>query len=84
MEHAADGLDPAVPMHAAFLEEAVTLLRGAGYTPFDGARPEQPTHAGVGAPYAHVTAPLRRLVDRFGTEVCLAICAGVPVPGWRL
>ena len=70
------GLDPAVPMHAAFLEEAVTLLRGAGYTPFDGTRPEQPTHAGVGAPYAHVTAPLRRLVDRFGTEVCLALAAG--------
>ena len=78
------GLDPAVPMHAAFLEEAVTLLRGAGYTPFDGARPEQPTHAGVGAPYAHVTAPLRRLVDRFGTEVCLALAAGAePDPALR-
>jgi exoribonuclease R len=70
------GLDPTRPGHAAFLEEAVTLLRGAGYTPFDGAPPEQPGHAGVGAPYAHVTAPLRRLVDRFGTEVCLALSAG--------
>jgi exoribonuclease R len=70
------GLDPARPGHAAFLEEAVTLLRGAGYTPFDGAPPEQPGHAGVAAPYAHVTAPLRRLVDRFGTEVCLALSAG--------
>jgi exoribonuclease R len=78
------GLDPALPMHAAFLEEAVTLLRGAGYTPFDGAPPEQPTHAGVGAPYAHVTAPLRRLVDRFGTEVCLALAAGAePDPALR-
>jgi exoribonuclease R len=70
------GLDPARPGHAAFLEEAVSLLRGAGYTPFDGSPPEQPGHAGVGAPYAHVTAPLRRLVDRFGTEVCLALAAG--------
>jgi exoribonuclease R len=71
-------------MHAAFLEEAATLLRGAGYTPFDGARPEQPVHAGVGAPYAHVTAPLRRLVDRFGTEVCLALAAGAePDPALR-
>jgi exoribonuclease R len=26
-----------------------------------------------GRPYAHVTAPLRRLVDRFATEVCLAV-----------
>ena len=70
------GVDPARPGHAAFLEEAATLLRGAGYTPFDGAPPEQPLHSGVAAPYAHVTAPLRRLVDRFGTEVCLALCAG--------
>jgi exoribonuclease R len=70
------GLDPTRPGHAAFLEESATLLRGAAYTPFDGAPPEQPLHSGVAAPYAHVTAPLRRLVDRFGTEVCLALCAG--------
>jgi exoribonuclease R len=70
------GLDATRPGHAAFLEEAATLLRGAGYTPFDGTPPPQPLHSGVAAPYAHVTAPLRRLVDRFGTEVCLALCAG--------
>ena len=64
------------PGHAAFLEEAATLLRGAAYTPFDGPPPDQPVHSGVAAPYAHVTAPLRRLVDRFGTEVCLALAAG--------
>jgi exoribonuclease R len=69
-------LDPGRPGHAAFLEEAAALLRGAAYTPFDGAPPEQARHGGVGAPYAHVTAPLRRLVDRFGTEVCLALAAG--------
>jgi exoribonuclease R len=69
-------LDPVRPGHAAFLEEAVTLLRGAAYTPFDGAPPGQPVHSGVAAPYAHVTAPLRRLVDRFGTEVCLALASG--------
>jgi exoribonuclease R len=69
-------LDPTKPTHAAFLEEAAALLRGAAYTPFDGAPPAQPGHGGVGAPYAHVTAPLRRLVDRFGTEVCLALSAG--------
>jgi exoribonuclease R len=77
-------LDPTRPGHAAFLEEAVTLLRGAAYTAFDGAAPSQPGHGGVGAPYAHVTAPLRRLVDRFGTEVCLALAAGrEPAPGLR-
>jgi exoribonuclease R len=70
------GLDAGDPRHAAFLEEAATLLRGSGYTAFDGPPPAQPVHAGVGAPYAHVTAPLRRLVDRFGSEVCLALAAG--------
>lgn len=75
-------LDASRPREAAFLEDAVRLLRGAGYTDFDGAVPAQPGHGGVGAPYAHVTAPLRRLVDRFGTEVCLALHAGAAVPGW--
>jgi exoribonuclease R len=31
-----------------------------------------------------VTAPIRRLVDRYGTECCLAIAAGIPVPQWTL
>lgn len=75
-------LDPELPASLALMREATSLLRGAGYEAFDGAPPQQPTHAGIGAPYAHVTAPLRRLADRFGTEVCLAICAGVDVPGW--
>jgi len=69
-------LDPAQPRHAAFLDAAAALLRGAAYTAFDGPPPAQPGHGGVGGPYAHVTAPLRRLVDRFGTEVCLALAAG--------
>jgi exoribonuclease R len=77
-------LDPSDPGRAAFLEEAASLLRGAAYRPFDGALPEQAGHGGVGAPYAHVTAPLRRLVDRFGTEVCLALSAGIePDPAIR-
>ena len=76
------GLDGDRPRDAAFLEDAVRLLRGAGYTAFDGAPPPQPDHGGVGGPYAHVTAPLRRLADRFATEVCLALHAGQPVPDW--
>src|SRR5699024_10217633 len=38
----------------------------------------------IAAEYAHVTAPLRRLVDRFGLEICVALCAGEPVPSWVL
>lgn len=75
-------LDTSLPRHAAFADLAAELLRGAGYTNLDGAPPPDPGHAGVGAPYAHVTAPLRRLVDRFGTEVCLAISGGTEVPAW--
>lgn len=75
-------LDPTEPRHAAFLEDATSLLRGAGYTAFDGGVPDQATHAAVAAEYAHATAPLRRLVDRFVSEICLAICAGDEVPAW--
>ncbi|MFI5911606.1 RNB domain-containing ribonuclease [Dactylosporangium sp. NPDC051541] len=75
-------LDPAQPRAAAFLDQAAEMMRGAGYTPFDGAKPEQPLHAAVAAPYAHVTAPLRRLADRYVTEVCLALHAGAAVPSW--
>jgi exoribonuclease R len=76
------GLDPANPRHAALLEESTSLLRGAGYTAFDGNVPEHATHAAVAAAYAHATAPLRRLVDRYVGTVCLALCAGEPVPDW--
>ncbi|MEU1332093.1 RNB domain-containing ribonuclease [Streptomyces sp. NPDC005865] len=78
-------LDPRRPHHAAFLQECTTLLRGAGYTAFAGGRiPELTTHAAVAAPYAHCTAPLRRLVDRYAAELCLAACADGPPPEWVL
>ncbi len=76
------GLDAADPAHAALLTEATTLLRGAAYVAFDGEVPEQPQHAALAAPYAHTTAPLRRLVDRFVGETCVALVAGRDVPDW--
>jgi len=75
-------LDHTDPRHLALIHEATTLFRGAGYTPFDGAPPAQPMHAAVANPYAHVTAPLRRLVDRFGLVVCEALSSGSDVPAW--
>jgi exoribonuclease R len=82
-------LDPRRTRHAAFLQECTTLLRGAGYTVFGpgigtGALPEHLTHAAVAAPYTHCTAPLRRLVDRYAGEICLAAAAGTAPPGWVL
>jgi exoribonuclease R len=68
--------------HAALLTQAARVLRGASYAAFDGDPPEQPLHAAIAAPYAHVTAPLRRLADRFANEVVLAVAAGRRPPVW--
>ena len=74
-------LDPHDPPAAALLVLAARLLRGAGYTALDGAAPELSTHSAVGGPYAHATAPLRRLADRYVLQTCVALVAGEPVPG---
>ncbi len=76
------GLDPNTPAALVLMSEATGLLRGASYTVLDGEMPDVVQHSGIGAPYAHVTAPLRRLADRYATEICLARCAGTPVPQW--
>ncbi|MFI7176934.1 RNB domain-containing ribonuclease [Streptomyces spororaveus] len=78
-------LDPHRPAHAAFLQECTALLRGAGYTVFTGGEsPDPAIHSAVAAPYTHCTAPLRRLVDRYGGELCLAAVAGTEPPAWVL
>ena len=77
-------LDKTHPRHLAIVNAATSLFRGAGYTAFDGELPPEPerVQAAIAAPYAHVTAPLRRLVDRFGLAVCEALSAGKEVPAW--
>ncbi len=77
-------LDPSHPAEAAMVVASTLLLRGAGYAAFSGHLPEQAEHAALASTYAHVTAPLRRLVDRYGLEVCASLCAGEPVPSWVL
>jgi len=75
-------LDPDRPRHAAMVVACTRLLRGSGYVGFDGEVPADPQHAALASEYAHVTAPLRRLGDRYAGEICLALCAGTEVPGW--
>jgi exoribonuclease R len=75
-------LDGREPAHLALLFAAGALFRGAGYTPFDGQAPADPGHAAVASAYAHVTAPLRRLVDRFGLVCAYSAHRGTPVPDW--
>ena len=88
-------LDHAVPAHAAFMDQAMSLFRGSGYLAFgvdgvgvpaddEASDAEEAVHSAIAARYAHVTAPLRRLVDRYGEEVCIAACAQAPVPEWVL
>ncbi len=77
-------LDASRPADAAMINACTVLFRGAGYAAFDGSVPELAEHAALASDYSHVTAPLRRLVDRYAGEVCLALCAGTPVPAWVL
>lgn len=75
-------LDRTDPHHLALIYDATSLFRGASYTPLEGSVPDHPEHAAVASIYAHVTAPLRRLADRFGLATCEALSAGQPVPDW--
>ncbi len=77
-------LDVSLPHHAAMVVACTRLLRGSGYIGFDGELPEQAQHSALASEYAHVTAPLRRLVDRYALEICVALCAGEEVPDWVL
>ena len=77
-------LNPARPDQAAMLNAATRLFRGAGYRSFSGGIPEDADHAALASEYAHTTAPLRRLVDRYSGEICVALCADQPVPEWVL
>ena len=79
------------PRTAAFQLAVRRSGGGASYTPYaayatedgpsDGAvRDGRPWHSAVAATYAHATAPLRRLADRYVVEAALAIGNGRPVP----
>ncbi len=77
------GLKPDSPAHAAMLSQAARGLRGAGYVAFHGHEtPDHKMHSAIASTYSHVTAPLRRLCDRFSNEVLVANCAHRDVPTW--
>lgn len=78
-------LDPNDPQQLAVLMKCTVLFRGADYRTFMGGAPDEDlAQAALGAEYAHTTAPLRRLVDRYVLETCLAHTAGRDVPQWVL
>jgi exoribonuclease R len=71
-------LDPADPKQAAFMAAIRRAGAGAGYVPYRD--DVVPWHAALAATYAHATAPLRRLADRYVVQATLAIANGAPVP----
>ncbi|MGV2495383.1 ribonuclease catalytic domain-containing protein [Pelagerythrobacter aerophilus] len=71
-------LDPQDWPQAAMMMAIRRAGNGAGYAAFDPAAP--PWHAAIAAPYAHTTAPLRRLADRYVVEAALALANDRPLP----
>lgn len=71
-------LDAADPRQAAIMLAVRRAGAGASYMPYrDGV---VPWHAAMGATYAHATAPLRRLADRYVVRATLAIANGERIP----
>ncbi|MGB8861763.1 MAG: RNB domain-containing ribonuclease [Ilumatobacteraceae bacterium] len=71
-------LDANDPKHAAFMLAARRAGGGADYAPFEAGA--TPWHAAMAATYAHATAPLRRLADRYVVQIALAVANGNAVP----
>ena len=71
-------LDAADPAQAAFM---LAIRRAGGGAVYASWREgETPWHAAMAATYAHATAPLRRLADRYVIRATLALARGEPVP----
>jgi exoribonuclease R len=67
-------LDPGDPAEAALMLAIRRSGGGAAYVPWrDG---ERPWHAAMAATYAHATAPLRRLADRYVVLAALDLANG--------
>ena len=71
-------LEPASPRDAAFMLAVRRAGQGASYAPWQAG--VVPWHAAMAATYAHATAPLRRLADRYVIRAALAVANGDPVP----
>ena len=70
------GLRPDQPRIDVLVRQAQRVMRGADYVAFDGAPPAQPLHGALAFTYAHVTAPLRRLADRYVLDLLVTLASG--------
>ncbi|MBS1806585.1 MAG: RNB domain-containing ribonuclease [Acidobacteria bacterium] len=69
-------LDPKQPMHAVMLHQAAKVTGGARYVVFENEKPVNSLHSAIASHYAHVTAPLRRLADRYVLDLLLHLAEG--------
>lgn len=72
------GLDHANPRHAGFMAAVRRAGPGASYAPYEPGM--VPWHSAMAATYAHATAPLRRLADRYVIEAAVLVANGQAVP----
>jgi VacB/RNase II family 3'-5' exoribonuclease len=70
------GVDITHPRVTPLLWQAKRVNRGADYVAFDGELPADPLHHALAMPYAHTTAPLRRLCDRYVLDLLVQLSAG--------
>jgi VacB/RNase II family 3'-5' exoribonuclease len=67
---------PGTPRLDVLTWQSRRLMKGADYVAFDGAPPEHTRHAALAMDYAHCTAPLRRLADRYALDLLVTIRTG--------
>jgi len=70
-------LDPENPRAAAFMLAIRRAGNGASYVPYQEG--VHPWHAAMAATYCHMTAPLRRLADRYVVRAALSVANARPV-----
>mgnify|MGYP001017861696 CR=1 FL=1 len=69
-------LDPTRELDAAIIFHASGVVGGARYETFEGDAPDALRHSAIAEFYAHVTAPLRRLADRYALDLIVELAAG--------
>lgn len=73
-------LDVSDPQQLVIMHRAASLFRGADYQVINGQPEADLVQAALAAPYAHTTAPLRRLVDRFVLLTCSLLTSNQGIP----
>ena len=69
-------VNPTHPHLQVLVWQARRLMRGAGYFAFSEPLEELPFHSAIALPYAHCTAPMRRLADRYVLELLVDFAQG--------